>query len=159
MVHQLLETLGIDLNNGAGIPEPTKFQEHFCEYKIVVYTGLNCDSVIFQGQTESEKRINLLCDETMQHYHVIANLTGTMAKRYICEACNRGCKSDVVHTCDLSCSDRMTSPPCVSAGNRIACDLCNRHFRSQICFDNHKIKHGRMKKVHVIFVNVVCVAH
>ena len=30
--------------------------------------------------------------------------------------------------------------PCISAGLRIPCNLCNRHFRSQTCFDNHKKK-------------------
>jgi hypothetical protein len=63
MVQQLLETSSIDLKSGAGIPELTRFQDHFREYKIVVYAGLNCDSVMFQGQVESEKRMNLLCDE------------------------------------------------------------------------------------------------
>jgi len=38
-VDRLLETTGIDLKNVAGIPERTEFQEHFHEYKIVVYSG------------------------------------------------------------------------------------------------------------------------
>ena len=38
VVRQLLETTGIDLKNGGGIPELTRFQEHFHEYKIVVYS-------------------------------------------------------------------------------------------------------------------------
>ena len=29
------------------------------EYKIVVYAGLNCDSVTFEAEYESERRINL----------------------------------------------------------------------------------------------------
>jgi hypothetical protein len=41
----------------------------------------------------------------------------------------------------------MISHPCVSAGIRIPCDLCNRHFRSQEYFDNHKKKtQGKIKK-------------
>jgi hypothetical protein len=35
----LLETISIDLTNGGGIPELIRFQEHFHEYKIVVYDG------------------------------------------------------------------------------------------------------------------------
>ena len=97
MVQQLLETSSIDLKSGAGIPELTRFQDHFREYKIVVYAGLNCDSVMFQGQVESEKRMNLLCDEVTRYYHVIANLTGAMAKRYVYEACNMECKYGVVY--------------------------------------------------------------
>jgi hypothetical protein len=40
-VQQVLETIGIRLDNGGGgIPELAKFQEHFNGHKIVVYTGL-----------------------------------------------------------------------------------------------------------------------
>jgi len=42
VIQNLLETTGIDLPNGAGIPEIVRFQEHFREYKIVVYHGLSC---------------------------------------------------------------------------------------------------------------------
>jgi len=36
VVRNLLETTGIHVTNGAGLPELAKFQEHFREYKIVV---------------------------------------------------------------------------------------------------------------------------
>jgi len=45
----LLETTGIDLSNDAGIHELVRFQEHFREYKIVVYRGLSCDNIILKG--------------------------------------------------------------------------------------------------------------
>jgi hypothetical protein len=41
VVDNLLATTGINLENGGGIPELERFQEHFDQYKIVVYTGLN----------------------------------------------------------------------------------------------------------------------
>ena len=63
VVRQLLETTGTDLKNVAGILELTRFQEHFHEYKIVLYSGLNCESIIFQGHVDPDKRINLLLDE------------------------------------------------------------------------------------------------
>ena len=47
---------------------------------------------MFDGQVQTEKRINLLYDDVSRHYHVIVNITGAMAKRYVCEAC----KEDVV---------------------------------------------------------------
>jgi len=45
---------------------------------------------MFQGQYKSDRRINLLFDEVSKHDYVIANLTGAMAKRYVCEACKKG---------------------------------------------------------------------
>ena len=96
-VQNLLETTGIDLTNGAGIPELDRFQEYFSEYKIVVYRGLNCDSIMFEGRVESPKRLNLLYDDVHKHYHVIASLTGAMARRYVCRVCNKGFRRDVTH--------------------------------------------------------------
>jgi len=61
-----------------------RFQDHYTEYKIVVYSGFNCEDIIFEGQVTSEKRVNLLYDDVNRHYHVITNLTGAMSKRYIC---------------------------------------------------------------------------
>ena len=51
-----------------------RFQEHFKEYRIV-FGGLNCEDIYFDGQVESEKRINLVYDDVNRHYHVINNLT------------------------------------------------------------------------------------
>jgi hypothetical protein len=62
-VDKLLATTGIDLRNGGGIPVLIKFQEHFKEYRIFVFMGLNCKDLAFDGQVESEKRINLIYDD------------------------------------------------------------------------------------------------
>ena len=69
---------------------------------------------------------------------MITHLTGAMAKRYVCRACNKGYDRGVSHLCDKTCSDCMASPPCASVGARIPCGDCNRHFRSRSCYDNHK---------------------
>jgi hypothetical protein len=61
-VDNLFATTGIDLTNGGGIPELIKFQEHFKVYRIVAFRGSNCKDLVFDGQIESEKRINLLYD-------------------------------------------------------------------------------------------------
>jgi hypothetical protein len=44
----------------------------------VVYSGLGCDSIIFDGQVASPLRINLLYDG--EQYNVIKNLTVVMEK-------------------------------------------------------------------------------
>jgi len=76
VVDSLLETTGIDLSRGGGVPELMHFQEHFKEYRIVVFGGLDCADIIFDGQIESEKRINLVYDAVNKHFHVINSLTG-----------------------------------------------------------------------------------
>jgi hypothetical protein len=110
-VENLLATTGIDLSKGAGIPELARLQEYFCEYKIIVYRGLNCDNIMLEGTVESPKRLNLLYDDVQKHYHVMTSLTGAMARRYVCKACNKGCKRDISHVCDQTYGDCMSSPP------------------------------------------------
>jgi len=51
----VLKETGIDLTNGGGIPELNRFQEHFRDYKIVVFHGLGCDDIMYEGQVDSSK--------------------------------------------------------------------------------------------------------
>jgi len=138
VVQTLLETTGIDLSSGAGIPELVRFQEHFREYKIVVYRSLNCDNIISERQVDSTKSLNILYDNVERYYHVIVKLTGAMGRKDVCKGCNKACTSDVTHSCEQSCSDCMASPPCAFSNLRIPCAECNRHFSIPTCFVNQK---------------------
>jgi len=137
-VKQLLQTTGISQQHVGGIQELQRFQDHFSEYRIVVYGGVDCRDIIFDGQGTSEKRINQLYDDVNRHYHVIANLTGAVVKRYVCKGCNKGCRSGVTQKCQETCNDSMPIPPWVYSHDRIPCESCNRTFRSQSCFNKHK---------------------
>jgi hypothetical protein len=79
-VQNLLETTGINLDNGGAIRELIRFYGHFKWYRIVVYKGLNCAQILFDGQVESPKRLRLLFDDVTRHYHVRNYLTEAMAK-------------------------------------------------------------------------------
>jgi hypothetical protein len=91
--------------------------------------------------------MNLIYDEVERHYRVITNLTGAMAKRFVCNACNKACTSYVTHVCDQTCSDCMTSPACAFSDLRIPCDGCNRHFRSRTSYANYKQSAANTKSV------------
>jgi len=93
---------------------------------------------MFDGQVESEKRINLLYDSVWKHYHVINNLTGAMTQRYVCRGCNKGWKRGVTHKCAETCSDCKSVSPCMYSEERFPCESCNRNFRSRSCFEKHK---------------------
>jgi hypothetical protein len=82
VIDRLLETTGIDLSRG-GVPELLRFQEHFKEYRIVVFGGLNCEDIYYDGQVESEKRINLVYDDVRRHFHVINSLTGALKRQCV----------------------------------------------------------------------------
>ena len=138
VVDRLLETTGIDLSRGGGVPELMRFQQHFKEYRIVVFRGLDCNDIMFDGQVDSEKRINLVCDDVQHHFHVINNITGALSRKYFCKGCNKGCAKGETHKCQETCSDCMSVPPCPYDNVRIPCESCNRQFRSRTCFDKHK---------------------
>ena len=95
---------------------------------------------MFNGQVQTEKGIKLLYDEVARQYHVIVNITCTTAKRYVCKACNKGCRKKVTHKSEQACSGCMTFPPSALSHVRIPCETCNRNLWSQTCFDKRKRK-------------------
>ena len=110
-VRELLQAAGFDLSLCAGIPEHTVFQRYLLQYRIVVYSGLRCDNIMFDGQVAKPQRINLLYD--WAHYHVITNRMTAMAKRYICLECNKWSSWGAQHRCDAPC-DACSGIPFVS---------------------------------------------
>ena len=62
------------------MPELMRFQ-HFKEYRIVVSRGLVCKDIMFDGQVDSEKRINLVYDDVQHHYHVVNSVTGALPRK------------------------------------------------------------------------------
>jgi len=147
IVQTLLETIVINLSDGAGITEVVRFQEHIREYKIVVYHGLKCDNITFEWQVDSAKRLNLLYDDVEKHYHVITNLTGAMARRHVCKGRNNSCTSDVKHVCDRTVPTAWPPSPCTFSDVRFPCAECNRHFRSRTSYENHRQRTLNKKSV------------
>jgi hypothetical protein len=143
----LLATTDTDLRNGEVFPNSRSFNIISANIKSLFILAKIANSIMFEGKVETSDRINLLYDETARHYHVIGNLTGAMAKKFVSRACTKRCSSDIMNTCDQTCSDCMASPPCVQAEVRYSCTDCNLHFRSQAYFDNHKMKRGNKKSV------------
>ena len=137
-VNELLAKTGIDLSNGGGLKELQQFSNNLPDYRIVVFNGLNEKSLMFENGRLGKKTIYLLYDDDNNHYNVIINIAGCFAKKYICKGCNKGCERGEFHVCDTSCSDCMNVPPCEFTDVRRSCDECNRCFRSDTCFQNHK---------------------
>lgn len=123
-------------NEGAGIPELEKFQKHLKDNKIVVYRyGSKGRDVIFEGSGDGVK-LNLLYHAN--HYNIITSLTAAFACSYFCEQCRAPFNNQKDHRCGGSCAACQQTPACVSK-QKIRCCECNRTFRGQKCFDNHKV--------------------
>ena len=84
--------------------------------KIVVYHELNCDNIIFEGQVDSTKRLNILYDDVEHQYHVIANLTAAIARKFVCEGCKEACTSDVRHPATRNVATALPVPRAHSRG-------------------------------------------
>ena len=93
---------------------------------------------MFDSGSVNKQCLYLLFDRETKHYNVITNITGCMAVRYICKGCNKRCQRGEFHSCKSICSDCLKSPPCELTNVRKPCEVCNRCFRSDTCFKNHK---------------------
>jgi len=109
-VEYLLKASGVNLSNGGGFEELRQFQDHISDCQIIVFDGLNPNRVMFSGNSRSAKKLHLLYDRANEHYNVITNLKGAMAKEYICTGCD--ILYDKTHKCDKVRSLCTATPPC-----------------------------------------------
>ena len=141
----LMKAAGVTIpKEGAGIPELQKFQKFLREYKIVVYSyGSKGRDVIFEGASESDKKLNLLYHKA--HFNVITSLTAAFCCKYFCEECHISYEHKNEHRCGGTCSGCFQAPKCVDNEIKVKCDSCRRYFRGQTCYNNH-LKQGSWEK-------------
>lgn len=124
--------------HGWGIEELKKFQNYLTDYEIVVYRfeirSQRKRDIIFKGSNNSDKRINLLFSNN--HYNVICSLSAAFQTRKYCIHCET--PYDKLHMCNKKCYACLNVPSCIKTADKISCLNCNREFKGQICFDNHK---------------------
>jgi hypothetical protein len=125
--------------DGAGIQELQKFQDHLKKYNIVVYNYNNKGrDVYFDGTNPNAVlKINLLfCNG---HYNVITSLTSAFCCNFYCESCHTPYDHKLQHRCLNICTACMTvSPPCVLDQSGILCLKCNRLFKNPFCLAAHQ---------------------
>ena len=139
--------------NGCGIEHLKKFQNFLRDrYKITVYDYAT-RSVLFEGHSENilPKQINLLYHNS--HYNVITSLTSTFCCTFFCETCHVGYQTRNRHRCSGTCPCCQKSPPCSKVASEISCAECNRKFRGEQCFNNHKVD-GALSSNHGICSNI-----
>ena len=93
---------------------------------------------MFEGQAESAKRLNLLYDGAERPFHVITNLTGAMAKRYVCKACHKVCTREITQSVTIRLAIarsvcRALSPMFVSPSPNAKDILEAGHFTITTC--------------------------
>ena len=121
-----------------GMNEVKLFQQHLTNYQIIIVSGDHNNTIIYPPKppgTDEKPTISLYYHN--KHFDVITKLPGFLSKAYFCHKCHK-CYS---HTADHVCSDMCSSCRgfgCVFEGNGIPCNECDRMFKSQSCYNNHK---------------------
>lgn len=129
--------------DGCSVRELEIFQAHLSKYKITVYKhGSKGRDLLYQGPN-AINNINLLYHDG--HFNVITSLTAAFVCSYYCESCHIPYDHKDRHRCEVICLYCQESPPC-SLVIQINCIDCNRQFRSQQCYNNHR-KNNTCKNV------------
>lgn len=111
----MLQATGVNLRRVG--ENSLEFHPHMPEYMKLVYSGLRYDSILLNDQIATLKRMKMLYDG--YHFHVLSNVTGAIAKRYVCFACNVGCERVEKHRCDELCDTRSAITPCIPNNDNI----------------------------------------
>ena len=125
-----------------GVPELKKLQAVLPDYQIFVFTATAQYSLIFKGP-DAEKPLYLLLDEPNRHYHVITKPSAFYAFPNYCEPCNKFYTGRFKHVCANMCHECFVNHPAAEKISSIKCEDCNRSFTTALCFENHKVLHGK----------------
>ena len=136
----------LDLHQAANVPlrpcglnEVEQFQQHLTNYQIIVVSGDHNNAIIYPPQPPTnpnpEKSIYLYYHNN--HFDVITSLPGFLNKSYFCNRCHKPYDVTSDHMCNGMCH-LCRSFGCEYEGNGITCNECNRLFKNQTCYANHK---------------------
>ena len=129
-----------------GLPEVALFQKHLTSYEITVVSGINDNSIIYPPQPSTDRNVTpiylYLHDN---HYDVITKMPGFLNRSYFCHTCRRAYDKKSEHTCPESCKScgRFDCVP----GVTVKCKECDRTFKSETCYNNHKEPVGRARSI------------
>ena len=137
---QLLDQANIPLDTVCGIEDYKKIQDVLApDYLIKVYSQHPKQGLVFTPQFKkqrSTKVIHIYWNGD-NHYDCVTSVKALLGCEYYCEYCDKGYNNRENHPCPDGCTACYSNIPCITE-QKIKCGDCNRIFRSQICFDNHK---------------------
>lgn len=134
-----------DDDAGATTIDLMKFAKQMPNYQIVVYDDVKLHRKPIFASLKTDKQINLFFLRKQKHFIALSNVKTFFGMPFICKLCSR-ISSNAKHKCLAKCSSCFQSPPCNSVYDKknkkkisIQCPQCNRFFRNDICYDNHKV--------------------
>ena len=150
----------VDLERSYSLNDVKKVQDLYKnEYQIIVVEKSCINEVIFLGPM-AEKKVVLF--HSNEHFDTVNNINGFFPHNYkLCFVCGKtyynGCPHrECLNMCKIckgiDCDSKKEFEKTVIKWN--ACDKCNRHFPSEMCYKNHLTNHGfgvtcdNLKKCH-----------
>ena len=136
----------LDLHQAANVPlrpcglnEVEQFQQHLTNYQIIVVSGDHNNAIIYPPQppTNSNPEKSIYLYFHANHFDVITSLPGFLNRSYFCHRCHKAYSNTCDHLCDDMCRS-CRGIECKLEGSGITCNECNRLFKNQACYDNHK---------------------
>ena len=120
-----------------GLEDVKSFQAVLPDYQVNVVTFNPNDLYLFRGP-QREKRLYLLYHD--KHFDVVTSLPGLLDCAYFCEVCGKGYQDFDCHRCRkvCKCCFNAVKEEC-HLEEWIYCSDCNRSFKNQQCYQNHKM--------------------
>ncbi|XP_066279615.1 uncharacterized protein [Branchiostoma lanceolatum] len=150
LAQELYQDAGV-AEGPCGLREIQTFQDHLSGYQIVVISAKELNEIVFKGPEREQKLILYLING---HYNVITSIEAFTERAYFCWSCNKGYNDRKYHRCENVCKLCKT-PGCLPCDQWVFCADCNRNFRSQRCYDNHKIVGGQARGGRSVCDNMV----
>ncbi|XP_035677014.1 uncharacterized protein LOC118416064 [Branchiostoma floridae] len=145
LARKLYTDAGVNLGP-CGLDEIRMFQNHLTDYQIIVVSRNQLNQIIFQGPSVQDEGKKLMLyhikesDEPLAHYDVITSMKAFLGSAYYCSKCHKGYNTRKDHKCENICNICEQKDCIPSLGTKwVYCKFCNRYFRSEQCFQNHKI--------------------
>jgi len=137
---ELMKKAGVNLLNRLGDYEDLKRFDSVIDCSIVVYDFTEGKQQIFFDSREKNFEapvLYLILKD--QHFDFLKAPQPFFQARLKCDTCNKGIAYGRSHVClseCIRCHTRCTAKEQMT--ERIHCTSCNLHFKSQMCFEQHK---------------------
>ena len=146
---KLHDEAAVEVNDfGSTLEDVKKFSEHL-GVQINIVDSDHFNEIIYSSEEVGDM---IYLYKNKNHFDVITSMPGFLCKSYYCHTCKKPYTGRDKHKCPSKCIACFKYFPdgVKCSGDVIQCNICNRSFFGQDCFDEHKRNRSTGKP------NIVC---
>ena len=135
---RLNDTVTIDINHVKTPEGRGKSKLKRTTLNIIIVSGSHNNSIIYPPQppgTDEKPIISLYFHDN--HFDVITKLPGFLNRSHFCKRCHKPYDHTTDHLCPAMCRS-CRAFGCILEGEGMVCNECDRLFKNQACYDQHK---------------------